>query len=120
MGVVNDWGQLLASMVAMFAMFVGFARWMVRTLDQRIDQKFDEKFDGVLEPRFRAIEERLDRHDARFDSLEAKFDTKVDGLEERLTARIDRVEQVTDVRLKALEGDVHLIKAHLLGSPSAA
>jgi len=80
---------------------------------------------------------KIERLDAKIDGVEQRLEAKIDGVEQRLDARIDGVEQglkasithlaevmdarleTTNHRLNALEGDLRLVKGHLLGSPAA-
>lgn len=120
MGQMKDWIDLLVGVVTLLVALAGFSRWTVRSIDRSLDAKLDARLDAKLAeqvtPRFDALETRVGGLERKVDAL----DTKMDGVEERLTARIDAVEKVTDVRLKALEADMHLVKQHLLGNPSAA
>lgn len=88
---------------------------MVRLNNGAIVRRLDAKIDGV--------EERLD---AKIDGVGERLDAKIDGVEERLGTRIDALTAVTDVRfnevgrrLDALETDMGLVKAHLIGRASA-
>jgi len=70
-----------------------------------------------MDVRAESLEARLTD---RMDGLETRLTDRMDGLETRLTDRIDGVREITDVRLKALESDMTIIKQHLLGTTSAA
>lgn len=86
-------------------------------LGARIDgseQKLGARIDGS--------EQRLG---ARIDGLEQRLDARIDGLEQRLDARIDGLETKMDMRfldvdhrLESLEGDMRIIKTHLIGQSS--
>lgn len=80
----------------------------------RIDA-LDSKIDG--------LESRLD---ARIDGLESRLDARIDALDAKLDDRFDRVTAVMDARfddvdhrLTSVEGDLNLVKGHLIGQRSA-
>lgn len=58
-----------------------------------------------------SIRREIDALDAK---INAKFGAKIDALEAKMDARFSDV----DHRLESLEGDMHLVKAHLIGQSS--
>jgi hypothetical protein len=70
--------------------------------------RVEEKIDGV--------EKRLDEKiDAQVGGLNEKIDTQIGGLNEKIDTQVGGLAAVVDARLKAVEGDMSLVKAHLLG-----
>jgi hypothetical protein len=133
---VKDSVDLLVAVVALIAALAGFSRWIVHSLDARIESALEDKLEVKLEdklgekmtPRFDAVGQRFDAMDQRFEAVDKRFDAvdqrfeavdkRFDAMDQRLgrlEQQLETFETVTDIRLKALEGDVHLIKDHLLG-----
>ncbi|WP_460853801.1 hypothetical protein [Nocardioides montaniterrae] len=97
----------LSIIAALGAMF----RWFKVSLLESLDAQIDAKLDG----RFETIDRRFDAVDARFDAVDARFDA-MDMRFERLESRVDHGFEMTNLRLEHLEGDMVLVKKHLLGS----
>ena len=73
-------------------------------------------FSAIMIAGFNSLRSELGaKIDGRIDALEARFDGRIDALD----GKIDNLARVADVRLSALEHDMHLVKAHLIGQPSA-
>ncbi|MGN6721134.1 MAG: hypothetical protein ACTHJM_00815 [Marmoricola sp.] len=56
-----------------------------------------------------------DKLTARIDGLDAKLTTRIDGVDQSLSAKMDAHFVDVEHRLDSLEGDMHIIKAHLIG-----
>ena len=131
MGWVNTWIQIFVGVASLTGSFVAGGRWLLAMLDKRLDAKFDEKFDqqmsaGALGARFNTIDQRFDAMDRRFDAIDQRLDAmdrRFDAVDRRLDGvdhRLETLATVTDVRLKALEDDMHLVKERLLVGSTAA
>ena len=124
---VRDWVEVLVGFMAIAAAVLGGFRWAAvylktqlgEMIDVKLDEKLDAKLDEKVMPRFEAIDRRFDAMDARFEAIDARFDA-MDRRFDAMDVRADAFEATTDLRLKSLESDVHLIKQHLLAGVAAA
>ena len=119
---------LVGAVVALVGMF-GTLMFATFALNRSMLRSALDAFAARLDVRFAAIDARFDaagtRFDARFAAIDARFaaiDARLDAVDARfdgLDSKIDNLANVTDVRLSSLEGDMHLVKAYLLGQRSA-
>jgi hypothetical protein len=95
----------IMTMIGTGLAIIGSMFGMVRWLRASVSRDSDLKIDGLGQ-----------QMGARIDAV----DVKIDGVEQRLSERVAFGINLTDVRLKALEEDMSLIKQHLLGRQLAA
>jgi hypothetical protein len=127
MGGVSVWLGLLVNLVTVVGALAGWGAWIIRSLDRRFDLRMEARI-GALETHQTQRADGLDRRlggletklTGRIDVVETKLTDRIDVVETKLTDRIDGLREVTDVRLRALESDMTIIKQHLLGTTSAA
>ena len=112
---------LVGAVVALVGMF-GTLMFATFALNRSMLRSALDAFAARLDVRFAAIDARFDAAGTRFDARFAAIDARLDAVDARfdgLDSKIDNLANVTDVRLSSLEGDMHLVKAYLLGQRSA-
>jgi hypothetical protein len=115
--VVSD-PQIWTVIAVMSAVFIGTLRLNLRSLGREMQSSI-----AALDTRIAALDAKVDAHlarldakiDSRFEQLDAKIDERSDRLTDVMNARFTDV----DHRLTTVEGDLGLVKGHLIGQRSA-
>ena len=121
MSDAQTWAIVLP-LASMMVTLVGIVVVMPVVNARTIGRELGARIDG-LDAKVDSVERRLD---AKIDGVERRLDAKIDGAEERLSTRIHALADLTDARfsevghrLAGLEGDMALVKGHLIGQASA-
>jgi len=129
----NTWA-IIGVVVAMVTLNHAMLGRTLRSETKRLEELVTS-VDNKAEARATSLEKRLND---RIDGLEKRLDDRIDGLEKRLSDKIDGVDARSEVRddglaqvimvqfgavdkrLGAVEEDMLLVKAHLLGVDRAS
>ena len=99
---------IAVGVIAIIGAIVAAARWIVGRIEHGLVRKIDDTVAAQVGPRFAQIDRRFEQIDRRFEQMDARFD--------HLESKMDHGFAMTEVRLKHLEGDMVLVKQHLLGN----
>ncbi|MCL2613617.1 MAG: hypothetical protein FWD95_10360 [Nocardioidaceae bacterium] len=113
---------IAVGVIAIIGAIVAAARWIVGRIEHGLVRKIDDTVAAQVGPRFAQIDRRFEQIDRRFEQIDRRFE-QIDRRFEQMDARFDHLESkmdhgfaMTEVRLKHLEGDMVLVKQHLLGN----
>lgn len=114
---VQIW-TLVGSLTAVMGVFstVMFAAFTMLRSSLLSEVRFELRSEvGTLHSEMDGLRSEMEGFRSEVEGFRSEINARFDGTD----AKIDNLARVTDVRLVSLEGDMHLIKARLIGQQTA-